>query len=298
MQQRKIAQEIGRKTVATLGGTGGRSIMIDTTAMAAGGVAGLAVDVSMFPLDTIKTRMQSSHGFWKAGGVKGIYNGLASAAVGSVPGASLFFGVYETAKPLMAEALGPAAGASTVHMLAASTGELAACLVRVPTENVKQKMQAGLFQDTGSTLRSIISRQGYAGFYTGYASTVAREVPFSMIQFPLWEAAKAEIGRRRGDGTVRPWESAAAGSASGAFAAALTTPLDVVKTRLMLGADAKGVPYSGIVSTMRRVVADEGAGRLMSGVGPRVFWIGLGGFVFFFSYQSARDFLAPEEDEP
>ena len=41
----------------------------------AGASAGTAVDVTLFPLDTLKTRLQAANGFWKAGGFNGIYNG-------------------------------------------------------------------------------------------------------------------------------------------------------------------------------------------------------------------------------
>lgn len=51
----------------------------------AGGVAGTAVDVILFPFDTLKTRLQSAEGFAKAGGFRGIYSGLASCASGSAP---------------------------------------------------------------------------------------------------------------------------------------------------------------------------------------------------------------------
>lgn len=51
----------------------------------AGGCAGMCVDLTLFPLDTIKTRLQSQQGFYKAGGFRGIYAGVPSAAVGSFP---------------------------------------------------------------------------------------------------------------------------------------------------------------------------------------------------------------------
>lgn len=51
----------------------------------AGGVAGTAVDTILFPLDTIKTRLQSSSGFWKSGGFKSIYRGIGPAFCGSAP---------------------------------------------------------------------------------------------------------------------------------------------------------------------------------------------------------------------
>lgn len=43
------------------------------------------MDTALFPLDTVKTRLQSPQGFWKAGGFKGVYSGLSSAFLGSAP---------------------------------------------------------------------------------------------------------------------------------------------------------------------------------------------------------------------
>ena len=48
----------------------------------------------------IQTRLQSTEGFMKAGGFKGIYRGLGAAALGSAPGASLFFSSYDFASSL------------------------------------------------------------------------------------------------------------------------------------------------------------------------------------------------------
>lgn len=45
----------------------------------------MCVDLTLFPLDTIKTRLQSQQGFYKAGGFRGIYAGVPSAAIGSFP---------------------------------------------------------------------------------------------------------------------------------------------------------------------------------------------------------------------
>ena len=68
------------------------------TALVAGGLAGTSVDVALFPIDTLKTRLQSPQGFLKSGGFRGIYNGLGSAAAGSAPGAALFFSSYEVSE--------------------------------------------------------------------------------------------------------------------------------------------------------------------------------------------------------
>ncbi|XP_018589608.2 mitochondrial S-adenosylmethionine carrier protein isoform X1 [Scleropages formosus] len=60
-----------------------------TASLVAGGCAGMCVDLTLFPLDTIKTRLQSQRGFSKAGGFRGIYVGVPSAAVGSFPNGGL-----------------------------------------------------------------------------------------------------------------------------------------------------------------------------------------------------------------
>lgn len=49
-------------------------------------MAGTAVDLLFFPIDTVKTRLQSSQGFIRAGGFSGIYRGIGSVVVGSAPG--------------------------------------------------------------------------------------------------------------------------------------------------------------------------------------------------------------------
>lgn len=55
----------------------------------AGALSGLTVDLLFYPIDTIKTRLQSSQGFVKSGGFNGVYRGLGSVAVGSAPGGEL-----------------------------------------------------------------------------------------------------------------------------------------------------------------------------------------------------------------
>lgn len=66
----------------------------------------------------------------------------------------------------------------------------AACLVRTPTEIVKQRMQTGVYASIGEAFASISAAEGLVGFYRGYWSLIAREIPFSFIQFPLWEGLK------------------------------------------------------------------------------------------------------------
>mmetsp|Transcript_10695 Transcript_10695/g.23678 ORF Transcript_10695/g.23678 Transcript_10695/m.23678 type:complete len:294 (-) Transcript_10695:349-1230(-) len=274
------------------------------TSLVAGGLAGTSVDLALFPIDTLKTRLQSPHGFLAAGGFRGVYRGVMAAAAGSSPGAALFFGTYETMKPVISKVqhgyLGESASPALTHMIAASIGEAAACLVRVPTEVIKSKMQtnAAGASTLSSTLKLVLSEKDgrafassvFGGLYRGYGITLVREVPFAFIQFPLYERLKVEWGKIQGY-DASPLQAATCGSFAGAIAAAITTPLDVVKTRLMLGSDKNGVPYKGAKDVVNRLITEEGSLVLLSGVQPRVMWISIGGFVFFGAYESYRSFL-------
>ncbi|KAL2091403.1 hypothetical protein ACEWY4_013666 [Coilia grayii] len=142
--------------------------------LVAGGCAGMCVDLTLFPLDTIKTRLQSQQGFYKAGGFRGIYAGVPSAAVGSFPNAAAFFVTYESIKSLLGAATAPPM-APVTHMLAASLGEIVACLIRVPTEVVKQRTQACPSSNTYQVLLATLREEGFRGLYRGYGSTVLRE---------------------------------------------------------------------------------------------------------------------------
>ncbi|KAF0696005.1 Aste57867_13218 [Aphanomyces stellatus] len=247
----------------------------------AGGMAGTGVDVALYPIDTIKTRLQSSQGFVKAGGFKGVYKGISAAAAGSAPGAALFFSTYETTKAFLQKQNPHLADSPVIHMASAAMGETASCLVRGPTEIVKQNLQTGAFKTFAESVQSIYSTRGIGGFYRGYFSLLAREIPFSFIQFPLWEGLKSSWGKYQGE-SVSPVQGAICGSISGGFAACVTTPLD----------DAKGIEYRGMKDTFVRVYTQEGWQTLFSGVKPRTMWITIGGFVFFGVYEQASASLS------
>ncbi|CAL1541950.1 unnamed protein product [Lymnaea stagnalis] len=256
-------------------------------ALVAGGAAGTAVDIMLFPFDTIKTRLQSEAGFLKSGGLKGIYSGLLSAALGSAPGAALFFCAYESSKSVFNSFSRDQHFQSFGHMAAASLGEVTACLVRVPVEVVKQRTQV---VNTGSSLKSFrltLNSEGIKGFYRGYTSTVMREIPFSVIQFPLWEFMKSKVSQETGQ-PITAWQSSLCGAVAGGTSAALTTPLDVVKTRIILAEKGSSVARGDIVFVLKHVVREKGIRGLFSGVVPRVIWISIGGSIFLGVYEKVK----------
>ena len=182
-------------------------------------------------------------------------------------------------------------------MLAASMGEIAACAVRVPTEVVKQRAQAGQYPSSLTALTSILYQRRTHGLvhvwrelYRGWSITVMREVPFTVIQFPLWEGMKKwSLGQRQRQSRptdVTGVESATFGAISGAIAAGLTTPLDVLKTRMMLAKQRLS-----LFTITSRIIKEEGGKAFFSGIGPRTMWISIGGAVFLGSYQWASNLL-------
>lgn len=70
---------------------------------------------------------------------------------------------------------------------------MAACLVRVPTEIIKQRAQAGSSNSLSTIAKKIYKTNGFMGFYRGYATTITREIPFSFIELPLWEFMKKKF---------------------------------------------------------------------------------------------------------
>lgn len=267
-------------------------------------MAGTTVDLSLFPLDTLKTRLQSSEGFIASGGFRGIYRGIGSTVVGSAPGAALFFVTYDSVKRALSNRkrttqhtadgtkITPPAAQSgwsepLTHMVAASLGEVAACAVRVPTEVVKQRAQASHHPSSLASLQHILGQRRAHGLahvwrelYRGWGITIMREVPFTVIQFPLWEGMKEWSRRTNGKDSVSAFEGAAFGSVAGAVAAGVTTPLDVLKTRMMLSTQRQKV-----VPLLTSILKESGPMTFFAGIGPRVFWISTGGAIFLGSYQ-------------
>ncbi|KAL6261191.1 hypothetical protein P5V15_008715 [Pogonomyrmex californicus] len=247
------------------------------TSLIAGGAAGTFVDTALFPLDTLKTRLQSTQGFLKTGGFTGLYKGIGPVIVGSAPTAALFFLTYEETKAIMQPRI------STnytllLHMGAAVMAEMVACLLRVPVEVIKQRKQARIYDKKSFDLKLL---------YRGYWSTVLRDTPFSIVQFPLWEYLKKSYNSYI-ERQIYPVESAICGAIAGGISAAVTTPLDVIKTRIMLADKTLLSSELKILNMLHGIYLENGYRGLFAGFGPRVMWITLGGFIFFGVYEETK----------
>ncbi|KAF2018706.1 mitochondrial carrier protein-like protein [Aaosphaeria arxii CBS 175.79] len=230
----------------------------------AGAFAAFSVDLLVYPLDTLKTRFQSPNYYRyyvnpttqapKPALFRGLYQGLFSVIIATLPSSGAFFTTYEQTKSLLTYLNPPSAHSSSnaglipapiIHSTASSIAELVSCAILTPAEVIKQNAQmvkAG--SPTNATLQTLKKfRSNPTALWRGYTALAGRNLPFTALQFPMFEKMKLAIKEyraREGLATGTILESgiitAVSAGSAGAVAAVVTTPIDVVKTRIMLSA--------------------------------------------------------------
>ncbi|PNW81954.1 hypothetical protein CHLRE_06g267800v5 [Chlamydomonas reinhardtii] len=124
--------------------------------------------------------------------------------------------------------------------------------------------------------------RGMPRLWTGVVATLGRDVPFSALYWGMLEPLRGALLQRwqaegqHGAAAAAAGEAVSgravlaanliAGSTAGAIAAVVTTPFDVVKTRLQMG-DVRQRQTG--MQVLRQVVAAEGPAGLFKGWGPR-----------------------------
>lgn len=127
--------------------------------------------------------------------------------------------------------------------------------------------------------------------YRGYFITVLREIPFSIIQFPLYEYIKRKLilYKNKNEKNIEIYninlsffQASICGAIAGAIAATLTTPLDVIKTRVMTLHSENNSKSSLIISTIKSIYAkNKSYLDFFVGLKWRVIYISVGGICFF-----------------
>ncbi|CAA0831636.1 Protein MITOFERRINLIKE 1- chloroplastic [Striga hermonthica] len=269
---------------------------------AAGGTAGAFTYVCLHPLDTIKTKLQTkgaseiySGAFdafvktFRSKGILGFYSGISAVIVGSTFSSAVYFGTCEFGKSFLSKIgnfppilIPPTAGAM---------GNIVSSAIMVPKELITQRMQAGAKGRSWQVLLKILEKDGILGLYAGYSATLLRNLPAGVLSYSSFEYLKAAVLRETKRANLEPHESVCCGALAGAISASLTTPLDVVKTRLMTQAAvnrASAVMYDGVISTVRQILKEEGWVGLTRGMGPRVFYSACFSAIGYFAFETAR----------
>ncbi|KAK0104712.1 hypothetical protein ONS95_004985 [Cadophora gregata] len=325
-----------------------------TNVLLAGGFAAFTVDLLIYPLDTLKTRFQSpdykkiyfdatKNAINRKLLFRGLYQGVASVILITIPSSGAFFTSYEAAKSGLSKATTSSTGRALipqpiVHSAASAIAELVSCFILTPAEVLKQNAQmirrpasssdsvAKVAYQPSVTMQALKQFNKPSQLFRGYTALAARNLPFTAMQFPMFENLKETIKARRreaGTFTGELMETAliaavSAGSA-GSVAAVITTPVDVVKTRIMLSAAGeaseteakkemgtakregqslnklakkKGGTRKGGFAVAREIIGESGAKGLFRGGSFRAAWTALGSGLYLGVYESAKDYLA------
>ena len=183
-------------------------------------------------------------------------------------------------------------------------------IILLVVDVVKQRMQLGYYSSIAHCVSSIARQEGVVAFYRSLPLTVTMNIPYScvlvavnesmrLVLKPFLDTVNPKDGRRSSN--IGITTALFSGAIAGAVAAAVTTPLDVVKTRLQtqhlppcprtvqetMGANGvmyitntapeSGLPtpasttrYHGTLQTFRVIVQTEGFRGLTRGILPRV----------------------------
>lgn len=292
----------------------------------AGGFGGLIGDTSMHSLDTVKTRQQgASHIakynttlmayrniFREEGFRRGLYGGYSAAMLGSLPSSAVFFLTYETVKRYAINDLG--IPETPAFLAAGFLGDLFSSVFYVPSEVLKTRLQLqGRYNNPHfssgynyngliDAARTIVKTEGPGTLFYGYKATLTRDLPFSALQFTFYEKFRQLAFELTGENTGKDVKQSATdnegktlplyaelltGAAAGGLAGTITTPLDVVKTRMQTqnGTSALVLDSNSITSSLKTIYTKEGLKGLFSGVAPRFVWTSVQSSVMLVLYQ-------------
>lgn len=291
--------------------------------MIAGSVAGVVEHAAMYPLDSIKTHVQAAHAeggsaarmgslevtrdLVRRRGIVSLWRGITVTLGAVVPAHAMMFAAYEGVLHYGGAHSTQHAGASSTRVAAAGfvAGAVSTCfhdVVMVPAETVKQRLQLGYYRGAAHAAGRMAAAGG-GSLFRSLPTTLATNVPYASLMMMSNESLRRQLNPT---GAFSLPTFLAAGAASGALAAAATTPLDVVKTRLNTQGMARArastgelhgaprgfrVQYQGFADAARAVYRAEGVRGFFVGVGPRMLQTGPSCALSWCAYESAKKIL-------
>ncbi|CAN6339294.1 unnamed protein product [Urochloa humidicola] len=265
----------------------------------AGGLASALSTSLLHPIDSMKTRVQASTLSFPELisklpqiGLRGLYRGSIPAILGQFSSHGLRTGIFEASKLVLIN-VAPTLPEIQVQSMASFCSTVLGTAVRIPCEVLKQRLQAGIFNNVGEAIVGTLQQDGPKGFFRGTGATLCREVPFYVAGMCLYAEAK-KAAQHVAKRNLEAWEIVAVGALSGGLAAVVTTPFDVMKTRMMTA--PPGTPVS-MQTTVLSILGKEGPLGLFKGAIPRFFWIAPLGAMNFAGYELAKQAMVKDESE-
>eukprot|EP00168_Porphyra_purpurea_P004558 TRINITY_DN1548_c0_g1_i9.p1 TRINITY_DN1548_c0_g1~~TRINITY_DN1548_c0_g1_i9.p1 ORF type:complete len:531 (-),score=189.20 TRINITY_DN1548_c0_g1_i9:345-1937(-) len=260
-----------------------------------------------------------------------LYRGVSSNILKEAPNAAIYLAVYELLKTALLTVPWFAGHPLGAFLVAGALGDAVGSVVRVPAELVNKRLQCGLNDTVGGAIRDqFFNESGVENTLASWGAVLLRDMPYGAVQIAVYEQIKLAIAASAhptvlstlsaaassvssaaaaGAGASASAASAAAAAAgsvvatpgilddvlvgafAGAIAAVLTTPMDVLVTRVAVQAprcDLDTRSYAGVRSVLARLLAEEGPAALWSGWLQRgLFYAPLIG-LFFTLYEGTR----------
>lgn len=126
------------------------------------------------------------------------------------------------------------------------------------------------FRSVFTAARVIYAKEGLNAFYVSYPTTLTMTVPFTAVQFTVYEHIKKVLNP---SGVYSPVTHMIAGGIAGGVAAGVTTPLDVAKTILQTrgqATEAEMRNVRGMADAFRIIWRKDGLKGFARGLSPRV----------------------------
>ncbi|QPG75857.1 hypothetical protein FOA43_003241 [Brettanomyces nanus] len=292
----------------------------------AGAIGGVVGDTSMHSLDTVKTRQQAAPHIAKyrntlnayltilkeEGFARGLYSGYSAAMMGSLPSSAVFFFAYESVKRVAIEDFGFNDTAS--YLGAGFVGDLVSSVFYVPSEVLKTRLQLqgrynNPYYNSGYNYRglfdaanTIVRTEGWKTLFFGYRATLFRDLPFSALQFTFYENfrnwAFTLSARKKNDDPLPTSLEMLTGAAAGGLSGILTTPCDVVKTRMQTQNVSSGnvlLKSNSLIKNLLTIYKSQGVAGLFNGVGPRFVWTSAQSSIMLLLYQLCLRTLSSDD---
>ena len=263
-------------------------------------------------------------------GTAGIYAGLTPTLVMGIPNTVLYFASYEDFRERIKQSqivstsyAPPVAGAAARLLATFATAPLELIRTRQAAQIGGGQVAGGLFAE----MRHVVHVEGALSLYKGLGPTLLRDIPFSAVYWYFIEKFRLSWGDEL---QFSPAEQAGQafvnGSAAGLLAAAVTAPLDVVKTRLQVMPFAemeavvetsstaavcdnhqvaityqgkptlqqKGRPSNTTLTMMRQIIREEGIPGLWRGNQARMIKVAPACAIMLSSYEIGKRLLSSE----
>lgn len=275
--------------------------------LVAGAFAGIMEHFVMFPIDALKTRIQSqaagsaSHKnmiehiskISTTEGSMALWKGVQSMILGAGPAHAVYFATYEFMKARLIKPEELQTHQPLKTAISGATATIAADALMNPFDTIKQRMQLSQKSSTWKVAKQIYKTEGLRAYYYSYPTTIAMNIPFVSLNFVIYESSTKILNPGN---AYNPLIHCLCGGLSGATCAALTTPLDCIKTVLQVrGSESISLEIMKKADTFKKaakaIYEVHGWKGFLRGLKPRVVANMPATAISWTAYECAKHFL-------